>query len=394
MAKDLRYSLFVALALTGCSLPGLHYDPEIPPAERAEPAPLQYTVQRVTPALLATLDAAAAAVDTPRVNPELQQAANAYTYLVGPHDVLDIIVWNHPELTISQAQATPLNSTTGGILLSPPSAQGNGFVVSSAGTIYFPYAGALQVAGRTVDQIRAQLAQALDSYTKDAQIDVRVVGFRSRTYQMAGAVVKPGLYALTNVPLTVSQAIASAGGEIRSLPTSGSGTLTDLTSLPLADLSHVTLISQGKREVLDMRKFYLFGDQTQDRLVHAGDIIQVPDNTNDQVHVIGEVARQGNYPMSSGTLNLAQALGEAGGLDLATSNPARVFVFRGGPDRPRVFWLDARSPDAMLLATQFELRAQDVVYVATNGLSTWNRVISQILPTVQTLYETKILVHP
>ncbi|HEX8725570.1 MAG TPA: SLBB domain-containing protein, partial [Gemmatimonadaceae bacterium] len=258
----------------------------------------------------------------------------------------------------------------------------------------FPYAGTLKVAGETVDTIRARLALALQNYTKDAQIDVRVVGFRSRTYQLAGAVVKPGLYALTNVPLTVSQAIAAAGGEIRSLPTSGSGTLTDLTSLPLADLSHVTLISGGTRQVLDLRRFYLYGDQTQDRLVHAGDIIQVPDNTNDQVHVIGEVAKQGNYPMSSGALNLAQALGEAGGLDLATSNPARIFVFRGGADSSRVFWLDARSPDAMLLATQFDLEPQDVVYVATNALSTWNRVIAQILPTVQTLYETKILVHP
>ena len=394
MSKDRWYSVFLAFALTGCSLPGLRYDPKVAPSERAEPNPPEYTVQRVTPALLHTLNSAAATADTPRVNPKLQQAANGYAYRVGPHDVLNIIVWNHPELTISQAQATPLGSATGSFLVSPPSAEGNGFVVSGAGTIYFPYAGTLRVAGQTVDEIRVQLAQALHDYTKDAQIDVRVVGFRSQTYQLAGAVVKPGLYALTNVPLTVSQAIASAGGEIRSLPTSGSGTLTDLTSLPLADLSHVTLISEGTREVLDMRKFYLYGDQTQDRLVHAGDIIQVPNSTNDQVHVIGDVLKQGNYPLSNGTLNLAQALGEAGGLNLTTSDPARIFVFRGGYEKPQVFWLDARTADAMLLATQFELRAQDVVYVATTGLSTWNRVISQILPTVQTLYETKILVHP
>ncbi|MGH7688000.1 MAG: polysaccharide biosynthesis/export family protein, partial [Gemmatimonadaceae bacterium] len=269
MLKDLVYSLVAALAVTGCSLPGLHYDPKIPPSQRAEPAPVDYTVDRVTPALILALNSAAATTDTPRVNPQLQQAANGYAYRVGPHDVLNVIVWNHPELTISQAQATPLPSTTGSFLVSPPSAQGNGFVVSGAGTIYFPYAGTLKVSGLTVDEIRVQLAQALHDYTKDAQIDVRVVGFRSQTYQLAGAVVKPGLYALTNVPLTVSQAIASAGGEIRSLPTSGSGTLTDLTSLALADLSHVTLISGGKRELLDMRKFYLYGDQTQDRLVHA-----------------------------------------------------------------------------------------------------------------------------
>ena len=47
----------------------------------------------------------------------------------------------------------------------------------------------------------------------------------------------------------------------------------------------------------------------------------------------------------------------------------------------------------MLLATDFELEPQDVVYVATAGISSWNRIVSQILPTVQTLYETKVLIR-
>jgi polysaccharide export outer membrane protein len=191
----------------------------------------------------------------------------------------------------------------------------------------------------------------------------------------------------------VSQAVLSAGGEIRSLPTSGAGTLTDLTSLPLADLSQVVFISGGKRQVLNLRRFYKYGDQSQDRLLHDGDIIQVPSNADDYVHVVGEVGRQGNYPLSDGKLNLAQALGSAGGVNITTSDAARIFVFRGTYDKPSVFWLDAHSADAMLLAAQFQLQSQDVVYVATTSLSDWNRVITQILPTVQTLYETKVLVR-
>jgi polysaccharide export outer membrane protein len=307
--------------------------------------------------------------------------------------VLNVVVWNHPELTLSQSQATPLGTLTGSFLISPPSNTGGGFEVDAAGNIFFPYAGTLKVAGETVDQIRLQLQKGLDEYSKNPQVSVSVVAFRSKTYQLAGAVEKPGLYALTNVPLTVSQAIVSAGSVIRSLPTSGSGNVTDLTSLPLADLSRVTVISGGKRDVLDLRRFYQYGDQSQDRLVHDGDIIEVPNNTDDYVHVIGEVARQGNYPLNNGRLNLAQALGNAGGVSLATSDPARIFIFRGSYEKPQVFWLDARSADAMLLATQFDLQPQDVVYVASTRLANWNRVIVQILPTVQTLYETKVLVR-
>ncbi|MHB1861359.1 MAG: polysaccharide biosynthesis/export family protein [Gemmatimonadaceae bacterium] len=393
MPKGVLRLSVMALVLGGCTLPGLQYRGPAGQAESVAPAQAEYAIQRITPDLLLALNAASAKVDTPQVNPTLQQAVRDYRYEVGPQDVLNIIVWNHPELTLSQAQTSALNSLTGGLMVSAPASQGSGFVVNSDGTIFYPYAGTLKVAGETVDEIRAQLTRALANYVKDPQINVQVVGFHSQTYQLAGSVIKPGLYPLTNVPVTVSQAIAGAGGEVKSLANS-TGSLSDLISLPLADLAHVTLISRDRREVLDLRNFYLFGDQSQDRLVTAGDIIQVPDNSFDQVHVIGEVAKQGNYPMSNGALNLAQALGEAGGMNLNTSNPARIFVFRGAYAKPQVFWLDAHSADAMLLATQFPLRAQDVVYVASTTLTSWNRVLSQILPTIQTLYETKILVHP
>jgi polysaccharide export outer membrane protein len=209
---------------------------------------------------------------------------------------------------------------------------------------------------------------------------------------LAGAVVKPGLYPITNVPVTVSQAIVAAD-VLRETPSSNGNNKT-VVPRPLADLSHVTLIRNGQRIALNLRAFYQNGDQTQDRLILPGDIVEVPDNASEQVHLIGEVVSPGNYPMNNGEVNLAQALGDAGGLNLTTANPSRIFVFRGAYEKPQVYWLDAGSPDAMLLATQFQLQPQDVVYVATAGVSSWNRVITQILPTVQALYETKVLVNP
>lgn len=383
---------FLCLLLAGCALPGYRLSSTDYQRAGPPPQPVKYELTPITPAVLQQLNKAVIRADDPRGNPGLKWALANYHYRVGPQDVLDIIVWNHPELTLSQAQATTLNSLTGSVLLSPPASQGAGIVVSSEGTIFFPYAGVLKVADETVDQIRVQLTGALSTYIKNPQINVRVIGFHSKTFQLAGAVMKPGLYPITNVPLTVSEAITAAGGVVKSLPTTSAGTLSNLTSLSLADLSHVILIRNGQREVLNLRNYYRYGDQSQDRFIEPGDIIEVPDNSYNQVHLIGEVQTQGNYPMGDGNLNLAQALGEAGGINLVTSNPERIFVFRGGYERPQVYWLDARSPEAMLLATQFPLEPQDVVYVASTGLADWNRVISQILPTVQTLYETKVLV--
>ena len=49
-------------------------------------------------------------------------------------------------------------------------------------------------------------------------------------------------------------------------------------------------------------------------------------------------------------------------------------------DKPEIFHLDARYATGMLLAERFEMQAQDVVFVDAAGISQWNRVISQLLP--------------
>ncbi len=353
-----------------------------------------YQVQPITPALLRAQAEKRQQTAVGLPNPALKQAISDYSYRVQSQDVIGVTIWGHPEFSPGASPAADLSSANNTGITNPGAASPGqaGFTVQADGTIFFPYVGKLHVAGLTMDEVREKLTKALKAYVVDPQINVTVVGFHGQTYQLAGAVVKPGLYPITNVPVTVSQAIQAAGGILQTVPTVTVASKASATAL--ADLAHVLYIHDGKRSVLNLRDFFQNGDESQDRLVHPGDIIQVPDNSFDQVHLIGEVREPGNYPLDNGQLNLAQALGAAGGLDLTTANPSRIFVFRGAYEKPLIFWLDARSPESMLLATQFELKPQDVVFVATAGISTWNRIVSQILPTVQALYETKVLVKP
>lgn len=386
----------LGMLLAGCSVPGMSFNGRHASPAAAAGKTGRYSVQRITPALLTRQVQARNNRITTQPNPGLKQAIAHYAYRVEPQDVLQVTVWGHPEfspggsaLQALAASGGPSGSIGAAAAQSPGK---SGFTVQSDGTIYFPYVGSIQVAGLTTGGIRAKLAKALSSYVHNPQMSVIVVGFHSQTYQLSGAVSRPGLYPITNVPRTVSEAIQSAGGILQTVPTVSISSRS--SAMPLADLAHVLYIHNGKRQVLNLRAFFLDGDESQDRLLHPGDIIQVPDNSFDQVHLIGEVRQPGNYPLDNGQLNLAQALGDAGGLNLITANPARIFVFRGAYRKPEIFWLDARSPAAMLLATQFRLKPQDVVYIATAGISTWNRIVTQILPTVQALYETKVLVHP
>jgi len=382
--------LSIGTVTAGCSLPGMSFHGRHQKQTKGQAG--KYEVQPITPALLEKQAQARQDTRVGEPNPRLSQAINDYGYHVEPQDVIGVTVWGHPEFSPGGSPSMNLPSAGN----APISSDGNdqspgqaGFTVQPDGTIYFPYVGQIQVAGLSTDQIRTKLSKALSKYVVDPQINVTVIGFHSQSYQLAGAVVKPGLYPVTNVPITVSQAIQKAGGILQTVPNVTVASKASATAL--ADLAHVLYIHNGKRTVLNLRDFFEYGDKSQDRLMHAGDVIQVPDNSFDQIHLIGEVKEPGNYPLDNGQLNLAQALGAAGGLDLTTANASRIFVFRGAYSKPKIFWLDAHSPASMLLATQFTLKPQDVVFVATAGISTWNRIISQILPTVQTLYETKVL---
>lgn len=99
-------------------------------------------------------------------------------------------------------------------------------------------------------------------------------------------------------------------------------------------------------------------------------------------------------------LTLAEALSDVGGVDMTTSDPGQVYVIRGGdladaaessPEKlaasfkPVIFQLDADSPDALILADQFDLHAHDVVFVSTAAIVRWGRVLNQLQGTIQSI---------
>jgi protein involved in polysaccharide export with SLBB domain len=110
-----------------------------------------------------------------------------------------------------------------------------------------------------------------------------------------------------------------------------------------------------------------------------------------KIYVMGEVAKPGLQPISDSPLTLADALNLAGGLNSYAADPRQIFVIRGEPTTPKVYWLNAKSPTSILLAQQFQLQAQDIIFVATSDLARWNRGLGELLPSIQTLWYTRSL---
>lgn len=274
---------------------------------------------------------------------------NRTSYRIGPQDRLQITVWEHPEL-----------NDPGGERINPDMA---GKVVDDNGDLYYPYAGTLHVAGKTVPEVREELTHELSKYFKKVKLDIRVLSFQSHRVAVVGEVTNPGIVAMTETPLTVAEAISRTGGATKE-----------------SDLNNVALARDGKLYRLNVQAMYEKGLTAHNLLLQDGDVLNVGDQKDSKVYVMGEVGRQQAIQINKGRMSLSQALAEAYGVDFHTSRPGDIYVLRPGDMQPEIFQLNAESPDAMILAEQFPLQPHDTLFVGTAGVTQWSRVLNQILP--------------
>ncbi|NOS87084.1 MAG: sugar transporter [Methylococcaceae bacterium] len=293
-------------------------------------------------------------------------------YRVGARDILNITVWEHPELTIPAGQFR--------------SAETAGTVVGEDGNIFYPYAGVIKAEGKTVEEIREELTQKLSVYIEQVQLDVRVTSYRSQRVYVVGEVMTPGIQSVKDIPLTVLEAINSAGG-----------------LSPEADARNIVLTRGDKTYKVNLLSLYEGGDLRQNVSLHHGDVLNVPDRQLNKIFVFGDTSsgttgngsqavpggsnstRSRSLYMSKGRMTLAEALSDSGGISQELADAARIFVFRGSMGKAKIFHLDAKSPDALLLADRFPLQPRDVIFVDRAEGIRWNQIINQIQPTITLL---------
>lgn len=341
--------LWLVVSVTGCAAaPGMHMQnrPVAAGAFGSDAAADGISIIPITAELLVEQKARQPPVSLPMAGDE------PGPYRVGPRDILTITVWDHPELTIPAGE-----------FRSPEAA---GHTVGEDGTLFYPYVGVMKVAGKTVPEVRDALTQRLSAYIESPQLDVRVAAYRSARVYVVGEVNTPSIQPITDIPLTIAEAINLSGGATAN-----------------ANLRRVTLSRDGEVIPIDLQELYSNGGTGHNLLLRHGDVLNVPDLNDSKVFVFGEVGRPSSVVMGRGRMTLAEALGEAGGVSQATANSGRIYVIRnGGEDaEPEIYHLNARSADALLLADRFELEPRDVVYVDAAGITRWNRFASQVLPT-------------
>jgi polysaccharide biosynthesis/export protein len=247
-------------------------------------------------------------------------------YRIGPRDVLGMTVFAGGERQIEQDMT-----------------------VSGDGTVNAPLVGSLPAAGLTATELEERFREILaDGYFVEPEVTVRVKGYHSLRYYIAGAVNRPGLYETTSRS-TLMQLIANAGGVLpnrgniayilrnaeETLEEEGETVerlLREGADIPREDAAVEELLTRKAQLRVDLSQLLDRGDMNRDVALETGDVVYIPlekelDLAGFKIYVEGQVRSPGVYDFQPGLTTLNAVL-MAGGFARYAA-PSRTRIIRG-----------------------------------------------------------------
>ncbi|WP_209402451.1 polysaccharide biosynthesis/export family protein [Pseudozobellia sp. WGM2] len=139
-------------------------------------------------------------------NQEMLMSLSKSEYLVQPNDVLSINVQSRdPDqaafFNITTVQNNNLQANTASLFL-------NGYTVDKQGEINLAIIGELNVADKSVEQIRDLVQSEIDKYLLNALVSVKLTSFK---VSVLGDVKNPGTNYIYNTQATIFEALSAAG---------------------------------------------------------------------------------------------------------------------------------------------------------------------------------------
>nr|WP_254202707.1 MULTISPECIES: polysaccharide biosynthesis/export family protein [unclassified Acinetobacter] len=282
-------------------------------------------------------------------------------YRLSPGDILSIYLWAYPEMT-------PPSST----ISSDQSAQANGYQIDSQGYIQFPIIGRYKAAGKSLTQVNRELRSQLSRYLKTPDVIVRVLSYQGQRYSVQGNVVKGGQFYLSDQPVSIYTALGMAGG----------------VNAQQGDNASMTLVRQGRSYNLNTVELEKAGLSLHNLLIQPNDTLYVNNRENQKIYVMGESGKNQSLPLRDQGMSLSDVLGESLGLNPLSASRSKIYIVRSQPNavHTEVYQMDLSSIADFGLANQFKMRSNDIVYVDASGLARWQRVVNQVIPFSNALY--------
>jgi polysaccharide export outer membrane protein len=359
--------------------------------------------------------------------PDELPPAEKYEYRIGIDDVLHILFWNHPDLTMD------VN-------------------VRKDGQISFPLIGNIRAEGMTVPQLEQELQKGFDRFIENPQININpkevnserifiigqvrklftsAIGVRAEFFLKGGRtlldalsdvefysdadlaatyvtrediIIPVNLKALLmdgdltqNVRLVAGDRIVVPGqikeitllGEFRSparYKVNIDTTLDDALSIgggvnrDTADLYMAYVARKGQVLPANLKRLMDYGDLSQNVLMEDRDVVYIPNIQENRFFILGEVLNPKVIYFREPT-TLIEAIAQAGGFTpIATRS--QVVVVRGDVRNPQIYEINTLDMMKGKSLERFVLQKGDIVYIPRWKIADWNIFVSQILPTL------------
>lgn len=278
-------------------------------------------------------------------------------YVVGPGDVLEVSVWEAPPATLfgTTVMDPRAGAATTRVTTFPEQ------MVAANGAINVPFAGEVPVAGKSPQQIEAEVAKRLAGKANQPQVLVRVTRNVTSNVTVVGEVAQNVRMPLTAKGERLLDALAAAGGARQ----------------PVGKTT-IQLSRDGK--VVAMPLDSIIQDPRQNVMLHPGDVVTALYQPL-SFTVLGATGKNDEVNFEAQGITLAQAMGRIGGLQDMRADVKGVFIFRfedpaampddgkGLPHTPDgkvpvVYQVNLADPRTFLIAQNFPVRNKDVLYVA------------------------------
>jgi polysaccharide export outer membrane protein len=303
---------------------------------------------------------------------ELVQEGGNNSEIVGPGDVLEVSVWEAPPAALFSSALTDSAMPVSSMTVFPQQ------MVSSSGTIYVPFAGRVQAAGKNLQDIGRDIAAALHGKANQPQVLVRLVANNTSYVTVVGEVSSSRRMALTPRGERLLDALAAAGGTKQ-------------------DVEKVTVQLTRGATVRSLPLGTVIRDPRQNILLQPGDVVTALFQPL-SFTALGATGKSDEVNFEAQGISLAQALARVGGVIDSRANARGVFIFRfesrdalqwprtpvTTPEGkvPVVYRIDLKDPRSFFVAQSFPVRSRDVLYVANAPAAELQKFMTLLVSTI------------
>jgi polysaccharide export outer membrane protein len=232
-------------------------------------------------------------------DPQTSTAPAAQTserYRIGAGDVLEIRVYNRPQLSRDAVRV-----------------EGNGIIRMPL------IEGDIQAACKTEGELAKEISTRYARYYRNLPVDVFIKEYHAREVALIGAVNEQGRYQMQR-HIRLLELLTFAKG-----PSDKAGRTINIVRGPRADVCATGDATPSEGALITLRlNDTLRGDETSNPYVEGGDIVTIPEA--EQVYVVGNVYTPKSLPLKE-PLTVSQAIAMAGG-PLRDSKTDKIHIVR------------------------------------------------------------------